>query len=316
MLKKLYTAMQEKFLRSKKKKVNSGISVEARQAFVRHYIPTNASILEIGASYCPVFPKQYGEKYGFSVCTLDRMPTKELISYFTSKNEAKALIDRIEEVDFVWNGQKYSDIVGKKLFDIVIACDVIEHQPDIITFLLNCNSIMKANAKLFLAVPDKRRHTDFYRPCASLASIIDAFDQKRLQPTLGSVLENILVKAKLEGPEIRRSWYYLTPGKIKLIDALASKQHFERALHAIAGGGYVDAHVWTFTPHYFRYLLEELYHLGLQPFREEKFADGFGSEFFLLLSREGTGPGLSREQLLQTYMAEHNDPRKKHLQYV
>lgn len=53
-------------------------------------------------------------------------------------------LNNIEEVDFVWRDENYSELTGKsKYYDWIIASHVIEHTPDLIGFLNDCDAILK-----------------------------------------------------------------------------------------------------------------------------------------------------------------------------
>jgi hypothetical protein len=61
---------------------------------------------------------------------------------------------------------------------------------------------------------------------------------------------------------------------------------------------YVDVHNWIFTPNHLRLMIQDLNSLGLISLSEAFFHDTVGHEFFLNLTVEGPGTGLSREELL------------------
>jgi hypothetical protein len=67
---------------------------------------------------------------------------------------------------------------------------------------------------------------------------------------------------------------------------------------------YLDLHAWCFTPHSFRLILSDLFDLGLVPFRELAFFPTEGCEFFVTLGREGKGPAMDRQQMLEWAHAE------------
>jgi len=74
---------------------------------------------------------------------------------------------KIEEVDYVWQG--FSQFIGATKFDWIIASHVIEHVPCVISFLRDCESVLKPDGVLSLAIPDKRRCFDKLREKSSLA---------------------------------------------------------------------------------------------------------------------------------------------------
>ena len=74
-----------------------------------------------------------------------------------------------------------------------------------------------------------------------------------------------------------------------------------RKMNSVIGKkSYVDVHCWCFVPHSFRLLIHDLYTLGFIPFQELDFHPSQGCEFFLTLSRNGRGIGVSRLEMLKT----------------
>jgi len=69
-------------------------------------------------------------------------------------------------------------------------------------------------------------------------------------------------------------------------------------------GSYLDIHNWCFTPHSFRLIVNDLHLLGYTNLREVDFHETEGFEFYVTLGRHGTGPGLSRLDLLRAVDAE------------
>jgi hypothetical protein len=67
---------------------------------------------------------------------------------------------------------------------------------------------------------------------------------------------------------------------------------------------YLDLHSWCFTPTSFRLLIQDLNSLGLINLKEVSFFPSEGCEFFIKLSREGTGYLTNRIDALKTIKAE------------
>ncbi len=102
-------------------------------------------------------------------------------------------INNIEEVDFVWQKESYADLTGKtKFYDWIIASHVIEHTPCLISFLNNCDAILKDDGVISLAIPDKRYCFDHFRPITGISKIIDSYFQKSNTHTPGTVAEYYL----------------------------------------------------------------------------------------------------------------------------
>lgn len=71
------------------------------------------------------------------------MSREGLIVKYTGHN---VNLDNIENVDYICNGEPYVKLVGKSnYYDWVIASHVIEHTPDLISFINDCNEILNEN---------------------------------------------------------------------------------------------------------------------------------------------------------------------------
>ncbi len=139
-----------------------------RKEKVLRHINQNGHGIEIGPSHNPIAPK----REGYKVHIIDHMSREQLI---TKYKEHHVNLDNIEEVDFVWQGGNYSELTGKsKYYDWIIASHVIEHTPDLICFLNDCDTILKDDGVISLVVPDKRYYFDHYRPITGISKIIDS----------------------------------------------------------------------------------------------------------------------------------------------
>lgn len=91
--------------------------------------------LEIGPSFNPVAPK----RAGYKVHILDHLDADGL-----RKKYPHLKPENIEEVDFVWHGEPLAELIGQTgVYDWIVASHVIEHVPDLITFLQQCAQLLK-----------------------------------------------------------------------------------------------------------------------------------------------------------------------------
>lgn len=257
-----------------------------RKAKIFSRVDKNGFGLEIGPSHLPVASK----KEGFRVKILDHLPAEGLVAKY---RDHRVCLENIEVVDYVWNGEPFAALVGQKhVFDWIIASHVIEHSPCLITFLNNCEDILKADGTLSLVVPDKRYCFDFYREKTGLARVVDAYCEKRKIHSPGTAAEYFL-NVVSKGGDI--AWSKYASGKMALVhglnDAKRAMEQIERQYE------FLDLHSWVFTPISFRLLIEDLYQLGLIRLRELCFFDTAGCEFYISLGRHGSGPGLTRLEL-------------------
>lgn len=269
-----------------------------RKARVLAGIDRNGFGLEIGPSHDPLAPK----REGYKVHVIDHASREELLSKYAPHNIP---LDHIEEVDFVWRGQTYLELTGRpKFYDWIIASHLIEHTPDLVGFLADCDSILKDTGVLSLVIPDKRYTFDRFRPITGLARIIDAHLAGNRIHTVGASAEyfmNVATKAGLH------SWHAGMAGKY---DFLHSAQLARDMMREVTEkGAYLDIHNWCFVPHSFRLLLADLYALGYTKLREVDFHPVEGHEFYVTLGRQGGGPPLSRLELLAAIDAELADTR-------
>ena len=99
----------------------------SREEKVFHLLDKKGLGLEIGPSLNPIAPK----KKGFNVHILDHASSEELRHRYQGHG---VNLDNIEEVDFVWNGETFYELIGKSnCYDWIIASHVIEYVPDLIS---------------------------------------------------------------------------------------------------------------------------------------------------------------------------------------
>lgn len=270
-------------------------SATRKRKILRHINPRGRG-LEIGPSYSPVAAK----KDGYKAEVIDHVCREELCAKYENHG---VNTKNIEDVDFVWQGQSYAELTGKsKYYDWIIASHMVEHTPDLIGFLNECDTILKDDGVVSLAVPDKRYCFDHYRPITGLSRVIDSHFSLNHVHTPGSVAEFFL-NAVSKGEE--SAWSSLAPGGHKVIHSLNDVR--DRMRQSVEGEDYVDVHAWCFVPHSFRLMIHDLHSLGLIPFREVGFFPTEGCEFYVALGREGEGSGKSRLEMLEIIGSEIAD---------
>ena len=267
-----------------------------RKEKVLRHINKNGQGVEIGPSHSPVAPK----KEGYKVHIIDHMSREQLIAKYKDHH---VNLENIEEVDFVWRGENYSELTGKdKYYDWIIASHVIEHTPDFLGFLNDCDTILKEDGVISLAVPDKRYCFDHYRPITGISQIIDSHFQKTIIHTPGTVAEYYLNVVSKAG---NIAWDSSATGRYNFVHSLEDAlQGMKSALNENA---YLDVHAWCFVPHSFRLIVHDLFRLGLIPFQEVGFFQTEGCEFYVTLGRNGQGINRSRLEILDIIESEIKD---------
>ena len=102
-----------------------------REEIILLHIKRDGLGLEIGAGYALVAPK----KQGFRVHVLDHCDKKALIEKYRPHG---INVDNIEEVDFVWDGRSYTELIGRRhIYDWIIGSYMLEHTTALIGFSMN-----------------------------------------------------------------------------------------------------------------------------------------------------------------------------------
>lgn len=262
-----------------------------RQEKILRHINKQGQGIEVGPSYRPIAAKSYGYK----VQIIDHMNQDDLIDKYKSMGISRELLENIEEVDFIWQGESYEELTGKKhYYDWIIASHVIEHTPDLIDFLKHCDSILKHHGVISLVVPDKRFCFDHFRPVTSLSKVIDCHFTRNKQHTPGTAAEFYL-NATVKDEKIL--WSSKTPGDYRFCHSVENAR--QAMTLALNNESYEDYHSWCFLPHSFRLLVHDLFNLELIPFQEVQFFPTAGFEFFITLGRHGQGLDIPRLEMMR-----------------
>jgi predicted SAM-dependent methyltransferase len=228
--------------------------------------------LEIGPSFNPLAPKSAG----FDVEVLDHATAPELRDKY--RGYPNVDVTRIEEVDHVWRGEALDELLGVGRYDWIIASHVIEHLPDLVSFLRQSTRLLRPGGVLSLVVPDKRYCFDYFRWPSTTGDLLQAFAEERRRHPPGVVFDHVAHIVK-RGGEI--AWSAQAGGELSLGHQLEeAKEAFERARST---SEYVDVHCWRFTPASFRLILTELRLLGLVELEVVCSFPTEGCEFYVTL---------------------------------
>lgn len=279
--------------------------MDRKQKALQHINPTGLGV-EIGPSYNPLASKAEG----YRVHVIDHASREELVAKY--KNHQSVDINKIEEVDFVWRGESYLELTGNpKYYDWIIASHVIEHAPDLIRFLNDCESILKDDGVLSLVIPDKRYCFDHYKSITGISKIIDNYFQRTTKHTPGTVVESFLNEVTRDG---RLAWSSISAGDFNLAHSVEDARQVMNA--TVNENNYLDVHAWCFVPHSFRLIIHDLFCLGFISLKELDFHPTDGFEFFITLARKGEGIDKSRLEMLEIIEREttHSIKEQPHLQ--
>lgn len=265
-----------------------------RDDFLRSLIKIDGYGLEIGPSFGPLVKKSSGS----NVEVADYADAETLRNHYRGNKSVN--IANIEEVDYIVGRGSILETIGKhKYYDYIVASHVIEHTPDMLGFLKDCERLLKEDGTLLLAVPDKRHCFDVFQPLTSTGSILQAHLDGRSRPTPGAIFDDRAYNALRNG-EI--GWPIAGTGELRFYAQLSdAKLSFVTAQQTAA---YTDVHNWRFVPSSFRLIINDLHEIGETCLREDRFYDSVGNEFYMTLGLQGRGCPVDRLELAKRLLVE------------
>lgn len=193
--------------------------------------------LEIAPLHNPI-----ADKADWDVSYVDILSTEKLVEHYHL--DPKVPDDDIVPVDFPLTGpdgviRPLPEVAGAKgPYAWIIGSHVIEHVPDLVTWLGDLASLLRDGGALVLAVPDRRFTFDVRRPQTTVGQMLQAFDSKETIPSVRAVYDQLRSAVQVTA---RDAWAGRLPGddetdRHPLAAVLAE---VERA----RAGEYVDCHV-------------------------------------------------------------------------
>ncbi len=257
-----------------------------RATFLTSGISRETFGIEIGPFYNPIAPKAHG----WNTTVIDFTDQEGLLNVARnhSAETIRQMASNIEVVDVVWRGEPIDEAclaIRKEGFHYLIASHVIEHTPDVISFLRQISNLATEDFILSLAVPDCRRTFDFFKPLSSAADALLAYRQKR-----SLHLPETIFVARAYAVWVDRvaAWLPGQAGELYLPDSLdaAHAQYIDYlAKHEAGTQNYVDSHCWYWTPSSFELMILELNHLGYIDFIIDTLESQPSSEFLVRLKK-------------------------------
>jgi hypothetical protein len=242
-----------------------------------------AFIVEVGASFNPIAPKHEG----WNTKTIDAATRSELIDKY--RGHPGVDVDRIEEADFVWRDGPLSSAVPSELhgtFDAFIASHVIEHSPDLLTFLDSAATLLSAAGIVILAIPDKRFCFDDFRPLGMTGDVLASHRSNRSRHTKQTTFNHFAYVVSANGVG---AWGQHSVQNLAFFHSLeaAYSASFLTSGEDDASPYGLDVHAWQFTPASFELLLLELARLAATDWRVDRIRTASGCEFHAWLRRGG-----------------------------
>lgn len=278
-----------------------------RTDIVRESLNTGGRGIELGPLDQPIMAK----REGFNVSIVDFMGTDDLRRHYGADENRGVNTSLIETVDYVSGGESLVELIGEKeAFDWVVASHVIEHMPDVVTFLQDIEQLLVPGGRLGLIIPDKRCCFDFHGELSSTGNVLDAFTQKRTMPSPGQVFDYFARTASLEGAIAWIGKPTVEPQLMYSLDFASSG--FQRSLEGHSFDG--EIHCWRFTPESFRLIISDLRAMGLVRLGVVAEHDTVGSEFFVTLGFVDDEPDTQHSRLdmiIDSRVSDRVDPSKQ-----
>lgn len=220
----------------------------------------NLSGIEIGPLVNPIVTRDLS-----NVKYVDRASTEDLREWYS--RDPKIDIDDIMHIDYIWGDQSLAEATGgTEQFDYCVASHVIEHIPDLITWLGEISSILKVGGVACFAVPDKRYTFDYLRAETNTADVLDNYFQKLRKPSFRHIFDHFANFTELD---ITEAWKDDFDGSL-LTPANPPEHAYNACLDALKHDKYIDSHCSVFTEDSFFELLRSISELGLLDFKIRK----------------------------------------------
>jgi len=265
-----------------------------RRSRMLKHIHKDMTGIEIGPACFPMCAKSDG----WNVYIVDYKVKSELVERYGALKEAgePVNLERIEEVDFVWQHGKLSALLkggGVDQVDFIVASHVIEHMPCLISFLQSVEELVKEDGIISLAIPDKRREYDLLKPISTSADAIEAHLDKRTRHSARTAFLAYFYECtthssgKWSGvPHIR---------DVSFANAFDKAKDLFNKLMESENSAYSDFHAWFFTPASFQLILLELKALGYINLEILEISATRGCEFFAYLKKRSPWIGMPEE---------------------
>lgn len=250
----------EKLLLARSKRILEGLDVARLRG------------VEIGPLVNPIMTRDAG-----SITYVDHATTEDLRAKYAA--DPSVDVTKIVAIDAVWGDDSLAQALqcGPE-YDYVVTSHVIEHVPDLITWLAEIEAILKDGGSHRLAIPDRRFTFDFFRRETRLPEVLDAWMQKARRPLPSAILDFYTYVANVD---LTKAWQ----GRIDSRNTpLVHGPAFAIEVARSANDVYHDAHCWVFTPRSFGELMVELASVGLLNFSCERFLDTRFMEFEFIVS--------------------------------
>ena len=185
-------------------------------------------------------------------------------------NDPDVAVMDIVDVDAIWGSNTLQEAIGPGVaVDYVVASHVVEHVPDLISWLEELRAVLRPGGTVRLAVPDRRYTFDYLRRESSAVEVLSAYCVRARIPLPYFIIDSMVNAARVD---VTAAWSDdISPDR--LVRHHTIHDAIRVARHAHEEGAYHDEHCWVFTPRSFANLFAELAEIGLVRFSCAYFVD-------------------------------------------
>jgi hypothetical protein len=230
--------------------------------------------VEIGALDKPLVTREMGK-----ILYVDHADTAALREKYQNDRAVRA--DAIVDVDGVWNNNTLLEAIGGRKVDYVIASHVIEHVPDMITWMKGLEAVLAPGGEIRFAIPDMRYTFDCLRRETVFSDVLPAWIARAKCPMAREVIDFVSNAA-----EVHSDLLWHKPAARAISRKLYTDADATKLGEAAMRGEYHDVHCWTFTPASFARLMQQITAAGLSTLACSAFTDtpiGW-TEFYISLA--------------------------------
>ncbi|WP_233800161.1 class I SAM-dependent methyltransferase [Paraburkholderia sp. HP33-1] len=233
--------------------------------------------VEIGPLCWPLVRRSDGGE----IIYVDHTDTPHLREKY--KDDPSLDVNEIVDVDAVWGRNTLHEAIKGRYVDYVVASHVVEHVPDLVTWLRELATVLKRTGEVRLAVPDRRYTFDYLRRESRLPEVLASYIARARIPQTYSLLDHCLSAAHISTQE---AWQKrIDPQSVKRLHTWQGALHVAR--DGFINGTYHDVHCWVFTPRSFAKLMADLCEMEMIDFACEEFNDTLHNdiEFSVVMRR-------------------------------
>lgn len=259
---------------------------EGRSDPIRRRIHPGTRGIEIGPWRNPIAAKRDGH----DTIVVDRYDEATLREMARKRGIPEDQVGRIEAVDIVGDASRLFDLVRGSGFtgqvDWIVSSHNLEHLPDPLRFLQDCERLLTPDGLLAMIVPDKRCCMDRFQPAATVAGILRAATEA---PSLAAEAWAAFAQGSM-GTRIHRdgtegtAWALAEgdPSHLRLCDPRGPQDQMRRQLEGRRDPGF-SGHRWRYTPAVLEAILFDLRVLGMTTLVPEEVTATVGYEFMVFL---------------------------------